>query len=355
MPGTKAAREIARPPFAIGGASIPAGTRETVELPVSVLSDHTPVSMSVRVIHGRRDGPTIFVSAGIHGDEVIGVEIVRRLLRAPALEAVRGTLIVIPIVNAFGFMTHSRYLPDRRDLNRCFPGSAGGSLAARLAHLFLTEIVARSDLGIDLHSAAIHRTNLPQVRIAPDDPVTAELAQVFGAPVVLQSPLREGSLRGAAKALGRDVLLYEAGEGLRFDEMSVRAGVAGILRVLRFKGMIGGRGIMAAKAASQVCRSSKWLRAPAGGLLRTYRADGDVVSKGDVMAAVADPFGREEREIEAPFDGIIVGRAVMPVVNEGDAVFHLARVDSVARTEAAVDDLNAQLTDDPLFDEDEII
>ena len=345
----------ARHAFEIGDAAIPAGGRMIVDLPVSVLSDHTPVSLSVEVIHGRLDGPTLFVSAGIHGDEVIGVEIVRRLLRTAALKSVRGTLIVIPIVNAFGFMSHSRYLPDRRDLNRCFPGSATGSLAARLAHLFLTEIVSRCDLGIDLHSAAVHRTNLPQIRISPDDPATAELAQVFGAPVILQSPLREGSLRGAAKALGRDVLLYEAGEGLRFDEMSVRAGVAGILRVLRFKGMIGGRGIAAAKAASQVCRSSRWLRAPAGGLLRTYRADGDVVSEGDVMAAVADPFGREEREIVAPFDGIVVGRAVMPVVNEGDAVFHLARVDSVSRAGAAMGDLSAQLTDDPLFDEDEII
>ncbi|WP_281824607.1 succinylglutamate desuccinylase/aspartoacylase family protein [Jannaschia rubra] len=345
----------ARQDFTLGPAVVPAGTRGTVDLPVSHLSDHTPVSMSVEVIHGRRDGPTVFVSAGIHGDEVIGVEIVRRLLRASQLRGLRGTLLVIPIVNAFGFMNHSRYLPDRRDLNRSFPGSPGGSLAARLAHLFLTEIVARSDLGIDLHSAAVHRTNLPQIRISPDNAVTMDLAQVFGAPVILKSPLRDGSLRGAARDMGRDVLLYEAGEGLRFDEYSVRAGVAGILRVLRYKGMIGGRGIAAAKTPSQVCTSSKWLRAPAGGLLRTWRGDGDVVSQGAALAAVSDPFGRQEREITAPFDGIIVGRAVMPVVNEGDAVFHLARVASVARAETAVDDLSAQIADDPMFDEDEII
>ncbi|MDO7706940.1 MAG: succinylglutamate desuccinylase/aspartoacylase family protein, partial [Loktanella sp.] len=174
----------ARAAFEIGGHSIPAGTRRTVDLPVSVLSDHTPVSMSVHVIHGKTEGQTVFVSAGIHGDEVIGVEIVRRLLRAPNLKSLRGTLVVIPIVNAFGFINHSRYLPDRRDLNRMFPGTPGGSLASRLAHLFLNEIVARSDLGIDLHSAAIHRTNLPQVRISPDNPYTAELAEVFGAPVI---------------------------------------------------------------------------------------------------------------------------------------------------------------------------
>ncbi|PRY74521.1 hypothetical protein CLV80_11739 [Yoonia maritima] len=344
-----------RAAFEIGGQSIPAGTRQTVDLPVSVLSDHTPVAMSVHVIHGKADGPTVFVSAGIHGDEVIGVEIVRRLLRAPNLKTLRGTLIVIPIVNAFGFINHSRYLPDRRDLNRMFPGTPGGSLASRLAHLFLNEIVARCDLGIDLHSAAIHRTNLPQVRISPDNAYTAELAEVFGAPVILQSPLREGSLRGAAKDIGKDVLLYEAGEGLRFDEMSVRAGVAGILRVLRHVGMLSAKGIAKPKAASQYCMSSKWLRAPAGGLLRTFRADGDVVAKGDIMAVVADPFGEAEEDIVAPFNGIVVGRAVLPIVNEGDAVFHLARVKSMSVAEGTVEDLNDQLSDDPLFDEDEII
>jgi predicted deacylase len=326
-----------------------------VELPVSHLSDHTPVTMSVKVLHGRRDGPTAFVSAGIHGDEVIGVEICRRLLRTPALRAVRGTLMVVPIVNAFGFMNHSRYLPDRRDLNRSFPGTRGGSLSSRLAQIFLGEIAARADFGIDLHSAAIHRTNLPQTRISPGDGAMEEMARVFAAPVILHAPLREGSLRAAARDVGCDVLLYEAGEGLRFDEYCVRAGVTGILRVLRWKGMIGGRGVMAAKAAPQLCETSKWLRAPAGGLLRTFRADGDVVARGTVLGAVADPFGQQEHAIAAPFDGIVVGRAVMPVVNEGDAVFHLARVASVSRAEEAARDLADQVADDPLFDEDEII
>jgi len=345
----------ARAPFVIGDEAVLAGTRQTVDLPVSVLSDHTPVSMSVHVVHGKLDGPTVFVSAGIHGDEVIGVEIVRRLLRAPKLRGLRGTLIVIPIVNAFGFINHSRYLPDRRDLNRMFPGTPGGSLASRLAHLFLTEIVTRSDLGIDLHSAAIHRTNLPQVRISPNNAYTAELADVFGAPVVLESPLRDGSLRGAARDIGKDVLLYEAGEGLRFDEMSIRAGVAGILRVLHHVGMMTSKGISKPKTPPQYCSSSKWLRAPVGGLLRTFRAEGDVVAEGDLMAAVSDPFGAHEKEIHAPFNGIIVGRAILPIVNEGDAIFHLARVKSMSGAEGAVGDLNDQLADDPLFDEDEII
>lgn len=341
--------------FVIGNESVPAGTRRTAHVPVSVLSDHTPVTMSVNITHGRLDGPTIFVSAGIHGDEVIGVEIVRRLLRSPSLASIRGTLIVVPIVNTYGFLNHSRYLPDRRDLNRMFPGSETGSLASRLAHIFMTEIVARCDLGIDLHSAAIHRTNYPQIRVSPDNPEMLDLANVFGAPIIMQSTVREGSLRGSAKAIGIDVLLFEAGEGLRFDEFSVRSGVAGILRVLRYKGMLSGKGIAKVKATPQFCTSSKWLRAPTGGLLRTFRADGDLVREGDLMASVSDPFGETDDNIVAPFDGIIVGRAVMPIVNEGDAVFHLARVKSVTKAEGMVEDLNTQLSDDPMFDEDEII
>jgi predicted deacylase len=345
----------ARQPFTVGDITIDAGTSQTVELPVSVLSDHTPVTMSAHVTHGKSDGPVMFVSAGIHGDEVIGVEIVRRLLRAPNLRTLRGTLIVVPIVNTFGFINRSRYLPDRRDLNRSFPGSTAGSLAGRLAHIFLTEIVARCDLGIDLHSAAIHRTNLPQIRISADNERTVKLANVFGAPVILQSNLRDGSLRAAAAELGKDVLLFEAGEALRFDEMSIRAGVAGVLRVMHHIGMISSKGIAKTKMPSQLCESSSWVRAPAGGLLRIFRADGDVVAEGDLLAAVADPFGGEEIEILAPFGGIIVGRAVMPIINEGDALFHLARVKSLTQAEDMMDEMSGQLMSDPLIDEDQII
>ena len=343
-----------RKPFHFAGQTIEGGNRRTVDVTVSVLSDHTPISLKVHVIHGKRAGPTVFVSAAVHGDEVMGVEIVRRLLQSDLLGRLRGTLMVVPIVNAFGFHNRSRYLPDRRDLNRSFPGSAGGSLASRLADIFLEKVVKRCDLGIDLHSAAIHRTNLPQVRVSPGNARTMDLAKVFGAPVILTSSLREGSLRAEAKAAGVDVLLYEAGEGMRFDEMAARAGVAGILRVLRHLDMLPARGIARARVTPLLCRSSKWLRAPAGGLLRTFRGDGDVVEEGDVIASVSDPFGEDEVELIAPSDGIIIGRAVMPVVNEGDAVFHLAEVrhDDPAR---AVEGLAAQLENSPLFDEDEII
>jgi len=343
-----------RTPFHFAGSVIERGARSTVDVPVSVLSDHTPVHLKVHVIHGRKPGPTVFVSAAVHGDEVMGVEVARRLLQSTLLDKLRGTLMVVPIVNAFGFHNRSRYLPDRRDLNRSFPGSPQGSLASRLAEIFLEQVVMRCDLGIDLHSAAIHRTNLPQMRITSGNARTRALAEAFGAPVILTSALREGSLRAEAKAAGVDVLLYEAGEGLRFDEMAARAGVAGILRVLRSMDMLPAKGIAKAKVKPLMCQSSRWLRAPAGGLLRTFRGDGDVVEEGDILACVSDPFGEADVDMIAPSAGIIVGRAVMPVVNEGDAVFHLAQVrhDDPAQ---AVEDLTVQLENSPLFDEDEII
>ncbi|MBU2583364.1 MAG: succinylglutamate desuccinylase/aspartoacylase family protein [Alphaproteobacteria bacterium] len=342
-------------PFVIGRSSVAPGSRQTVELPVSVLSDHTPVTLSAHVIHGMRPGPTMFVSAAVHGDEVIGVEIVRRLLRASNLDTLRGTLIAVPIVNSFGFMHHSRYLPDRRDLNRSFPGSSQGSLAARLANLFLNEIVLRSDVGIDLHSAAIHRTNLPQVRVSPSKPVTMELAEAFGAPLILTSGLRDGSLRQAAAKRNIDILLYEAGEGLRFDEMAVRTGVSGILRVMRKLDMVSGKGISKPKVVPIRSTSSYWQRAPAGGLLRTFKTIGEEVGKGDLLGVVSDPFGEAETEISADYGGLIIGRTNLPIVNEGDGLFHIAKIRKADNAEATIGSLTTQLGEDPLFDEDEII
>ncbi|MAO27264.1 MAG: succinylglutamate desuccinylase [Roseovarius sp.] len=343
---------MARDAFTIGSESIPAGTHRTVDIPVSTLSDHTPVNLSVEVIHGARPGPVIFVSAAIHGDEVIGVEIVRRLLAAEGIDALAGTLLAVPIVNTYGFLNHSRYLPDRRDLNRAFPGSAEGSMAARLADVFLSEVVKRADLGIDLHSAAIHRINLPQIRLSPGNARLRELGEVFGAPVMMNSKLREGSLRMAAEEAGVDVLLYEGGEGLRFDELGVRAGVAGILRVMHHLGMISADFAPLPDVTPVLSTGSSWRRAPAGGLFRGYLTIGDAVEPGTLLGAITDPFGKVETEVLSDEAGIVIGRTHMPVVYEGDALFHIART---PRADTAVEGVSAHLDADPLFDEDEII
>ncbi|WP_150526142.1 succinylglutamate desuccinylase/aspartoacylase family protein [Roseibium sediminis] len=346
---------VERKAFAIGGKRVPAGTRRTVDIPVSVMSDHTPVSMSVHVIHGRKDGPVLFVSAAVHGDEIIGVEIARRLLKSPNLDGMRGTLMVIPIVNAFGFLNQSRYLPDRRDLNRSFPGSSHGSLASRLADIFMTEIVKRSDLGIDLHSAAIHRTNLPQIRVSPSKPETLALAEDFGAPVIITAKLRDGSMRQFAQEAGVDVLLFEGGEALRLDEMVVRSGVTGILRVMKTLKMVPAKGITKPRLPSLRAASTNWIRSPAGGLLRLFKSAGEAVQANDLLGIVSDPFGEVESEVIAPSDGLIIGRTNLPVVNEGDGLFHIAEIRKTEDPGATVDKLSSQLLADPMFDEDEII
>ncbi|MFS4438807.1 succinylglutamate desuccinylase/aspartoacylase family protein [Paracoccaceae bacterium GXU_MW_L88] len=339
-------------PFEIAGEHIAPGRRATVNVPVSQLSDHTPVNLAVHVVHGKKPGPTMFVSAAIHGDEIIGVEIVRRLLGVDALEEMAGTLLAVPIVNSYGFMNHSRYLPDRRDLNRVFPGSERGSLASRLAHIFMQEVVLRCEIGIDLHSAAIHRTNLPQIRVSSGNKHLMDLGKVFGAPIVVVSSLREGSLRGEAKERGVDMLLYEAGEGLRFDETAVATGVGGILRVMAHLGMI--EEMQERDIDSLIANRSGWTRAPAGGLFRAFAHLGDTVAAGDVLGAISDPFGTAEEEVLADIDGMIIGRANLPIVYEGDALFHIAKLTSEVPDELA-EHLAETYAGDRMADEDEII
>ena len=344
-----------REPFEIGGKAVAAGERMTVDLPMSRLSNHAPMSLPVQVIHGRREGPTVFVSAAVHGDEIIGVEIIRRIARTPALRRLAGTLLLVPIVNAYGFISHSRYLPDRRDLNRSFPGNQTGSLASQLAHRFLADVVLRCDFGIDLHSAAVNRENLPQIRINDDDARSRELAGIFGAPIIIKSPQRDGSLRKAGSDKGVPILVYEAGEALRFDEFAIRVGVKGVLQVLQYAGMTSSRAIKRAVIDSPVARGSKWQRAPEGGIFRSLRKTGDMVSKDEVLGLVSDPFGERESEVRSTIAGLIVGRTNLPIVNQGDALFHIASVSAPKKLGEAMGALEEELISDPIFDEDEII
>lgn len=218
------------------------------------------------------------MSAAIHGDEIIGVEIIRRLLKLKILQRLRGTLIAVPVVNVYGFINNTRYLPDWSDLNRFFPGSEKGSLTSRLANIFMEDIVANSTHGIDLHAGSHHRINLPHIRACLNNPETEKLAFAFGAPVILNANLRDGSLRQAVEEKGIPMLLYEAGEALRFDEFAVRAGVKGILSVLRSIGMLTSRSIGASRIQPMVASSTSWVRAPASGILRTQIALGGKIA-----------------------------------------------------------------------------
>jgi uncharacterized protein len=331
----------------IGGTRVAPGERRGLTLPAGVLHTRVPVEMPVWVINGRRAGPRLFVSAAVHGDELNGIEIIRRI-RARPLTGLRGTLLLVPVVNVFGLLHHSRYLPDRRDLNRSFPGSERGSLAARLAHLFMREIVDRCTHGIDLHTGAVHRSNLPQIRAQLDHEETRRLALAFGAPVVLDSRLRDGSLREAAEEKGIPMLMYEAGEALRFDELSIRMGVAGILEVMRQLDMLRRRGRDRARpAAPVVAESSYWVRAPEGGILRTAVRLGQRVSAGQLLGQISDPFGARETPVTASHAGIVIGRTSLPLVNEGDALLHVARVERPGEAVAAVAAISEAFRDSP--------
>lgn len=327
-------------PIKIGTSLIKPGERATVRLPVADLYTGTSLAMPVHVVCGRRHGPTLFVSAAIHGDELNGVEVIRRLLKRKVLESMRGTLLAVPIVNVHGFLDQSRYLPDRRDLNRSFPGSRKGSVASRMAYTFMHEIVDKSDFGIDLHTGAINRCNLPQVRGNLDDPATLLLAKAFGAPVIIDSNARDGSLRQCAADKGMPMLIYEAGEALRFDELSIRAGLRGTLNAMRHIGMLP-LSRKSGTAAPVVADSTSWVRAPESGIVIPKVELGSRVTEGQVLAIMGDPVGDEETPVMAPFDGIVIGHSKLPLAHEGDALFHLAAFESVSRAENRVEEFAA--------------
>jgi hypothetical protein len=284
------------------------------------------VELPVRVVHGREDGPTVWVDAAIHGDEAVGVEVVRQVVAGLDPKTLRGTLIAVPIVNVLGFSVGDRYLPDRRDLNRSFPGSPRGSLAARIAHLFMTEVVDQCEVGIDLHTGSDRRTNLPQVRADLEDPRTRSLAEAFAAPVMLNSRLRDGSLRHAARERGATVLLYEAGEAWRMDRWAVDAGVLGVRRVLAALGMTDPVA-EDPPPPSAVSFRSGWVRARGTGMLHLEVALGDRVLRGARLGGLFDSLGRRVRLVHADRSGIVVGRTEAPLVNSGDAVVHIAEVE----------------------------
>ena len=329
-------------PFTLGDTQIAPRSRVLVELPLPRLYTQSMLSLPVHVLHGAREGPRLFVCAAVHGDELNGTEIIRRLLKQPVLKQLRGTLVAIPIVNVYGLLHLSRYLPDRRDLNRLFPGSEKGSLTARVANLFMQEIVGKCTHGIDLHTAAIHRNNLPQIRANLDDEETARLAKAFGVPVLINAMLRDGSLREAAAACGIPMLLYEAGEALRFNEIAIRAGVYGILNVMRTMQMLPAvKSRKRAHAEPFVARSSTWVRASASGLFRKVSSLGSRVKKGEVIGLIDAPFTGQETEVTAAASGIIIGCAELPLVNEGEALFHIARFEDVREVAQHVESMQS--------------
>lgn len=329
--------------FEIAGLQVRAGTRERTEIPVGRRVTGAEVALPVEVVNGKADGPRLFVCAAVHGDEINGVEIIRRVLRHRLLPRLRGTLIAVPVVNLFGFIGLSRYLPDRRDLNRSFPGSATGSLASRLADTFIKEVVEKSTHGIDLHTAAVHRSNLPQIRACLDDEETARLARAFGVPVLIDANVRDGSLRQSVYERDIPMLLYEGGEALRFDEQAIRAGVRGVMSTMTALGMLPESKTPPSNTEPFVARSSHWIRASESGLLRSRASLGARVEVSQKLGTIADPLGAAEVTVRAVKAGIVIGRTELPLVNEGDALFHIATFHHPDEVSASLEDFQEEL------------
>jgi predicted deacylase len=320
-------------PLKIHQKIVEPGQRAIINIPMPGLYNASPMIMPVHVLHSHLPGPCLLVTAAIHGDEINGVEIIRRLLKLRALKSLRGTLLAVPVANVYGFVSRSRYLMDRRDLNRSFPGSDRGSLASRLASMILQELVSKCTHIIDLHTGSLHRSNLPQVRITLEDPEMVQLAQAFHAPVILNTRSPDGSLRQAAKNLGISTLLYEAGEALRFEETAIRIGMQGIVNVMRTLKMLApNTKEIKSRYTPAIAQASLWVRASRSGIIRPSSALGQYTTKGDSLGVIADPLGQDETEVIAPIDGIIIGFNNLPMVHEGDALFHIGSFETFATT-----------------------
>ncbi len=324
-------------PLIIGTAAFHSGEMGVVELPIGSLTGYQPVTINIHIRRGKRPGPVLLLTAGIHGDELIGVEILRRILQSRGFQNLRGDLIIVPVVCMPAFLNRNRYLPDRRDLNRLFPGHPDGSLGSRLAHTFLQEVVSRCTHSIDFHGGAIGRPNLPQIRISPNDAEAAAMAMAFKPPVVIQTGLREGSLRHQLRNREIPAILFEGGEALRITSDSVRYGLRGVFSVMRHLGMLPKqRKVIEPATRTVFAKSTTWVRAPQGGLMIPLIDLGKAIVPGTKLGIIADPFGRHETVIHSEYDGIIIGITREGHADEGDALFHIATTPDPQDAEAHI-------------------
>lgn len=339
---------MTKPRFQLGGENVYPGTAKTIYLPLPSLYDWTPMDLPVHIICGQYQGPTLLITAAIHGDEINGIEIIRRFLKKKGLRKMNGTIIAIPIVNVYGFLYQKRNLIDKRDLNRCFPGSAKGSIAARLANIICSEVLPLATHAIDLHTGSNHRFNLPQIRTNMDMPENEKMALAFNSPLILHSVYRDGSLREYANEQGIPFLLYEAGEAYRFDELSIRTGVNGILSVMSALEMIAGGRYRVKEFTPTISRESHWIRAHESGIIRPLKKVGQKIIKGQTIAIIANPITKQEFKLTTPISGIIIGDNKLPLIHEGEALFHVATFETMTVVKEQLETIQEafNLTDD---------
>ena len=328
----------------IGGVVIAPGTKKLVSLEAGTTMSNHPLSITADVIHGKEPGPCLLVTACVHGDEINGAEIIRRLMGAAVLKKLHGTLLTIPVVNFPAFISRTRYLPDRRDLNRAFPGSEKGSQGARLAHAINTKFLPLCDAVIDLHTGAVNRANLPQVRVAANDQASLDLGKSFAAPVTMLSTLRPGTFREAAAKLNKPFVLYEGGEASRLDASSIRFGVQGVLAAMRYLKMLPSDKNPVKPSSGVISRHSHWERAPTGGLFIPIVAAGKAVIAGDTLGHVVPPIGGGDgTPVVARTNGVVIGRNNEGLTDEGDALFHIASLEDPETAASQIQQANIDL------------
>lgn len=301
---------------------IPPGSSDVVKIQVGRIPSGTPVSIRAHVFRSLIDGPTALVLGGVHGDEVNGVEIVRQSIQSGMYHSlIAGTVIAIPILNVYGFINFSRDVPDGKDVNRSFPGSARGSLASRVARVLSKKILPEIDFGVDFHTGGRSIYNYPQVRYTLDNPDAKELARAFGPPHMLAKKPISKSLRKYAHEKKKPILVFEGGENLRLDPFSIEVGLKGLRRLLVSQGMLAGT---VAPADSFHYGKTSWLRAPRAGMFRTTKQAGQLVHKGEIIGFITEPYGDRSYALKAHYTGHIIGHSNLPVINQGDALFHIA-------------------------------
>jgi len=326
-------------PLEIMGKLIAPGAREEIKLLMPKLYDGSPLHSHVHVLNGKYPGPVLCLTAAIHGDELNGIEIIRKVINSKSLKNLNnmhGSIIAAPIVNIYGFLYQQRYLMDRRDLNRSFPGSEHGSLASRIANLFYTEIYQKSNFVIDFHTGSLHRANLPQIRAKLASKKTKELANAFGAPVILNSNTRPGSLREVCHKNKIPVIVYEAGEELRLDQLAIKFGVQGVFNILNQLGIQEHVNYKKNKPHSLLCETSAWVRSKQEGLFSSSKRLGNLVKQGEKLGFITNPMTMSSEVVKTPISGIIIGINNLPLAHEGSALFNIASPEKLTKEQLTV-------------------
>jgi predicted deacylase len=307
-------------------AEVARGSQKHFDMHIARLPTGTIVDIHVDIYRGRKNGPTLMLSGGLHGDEVNGIEIIRRMMADGSIHPHCGTVIAVPVLNIYGFLNFARDLPDGKDANRSFPGTKNGSLASRVAYHVKNKLLPHIDFGVDFHTGGGNKHNHPQIRCDFSDKKALDLAKMFAPFFIVNTPVISGSLRNEAQSLEKPIIVYEAGEALRFDEEAIKEGIAGTQRLMKSLGM-GRKGTkVKRKHSPQIIQKSTWIRAENAGLFHTRLKPGDKIKEKDLMGYITDPYNHYRMDINAPCSGFVIGLNYTPVINAGDALVHIGTI-----------------------------